>query len=98
MVSVTATFFQRNFAACNDDALREPVRITSHGRQRTALVSTEYLDALERRAGRVVMAAHEVPEDLSQKILAHNSVPAAAYALNQLLEGAEPDPRLVDDD
>ncbi len=41
MTRVTATEFKNNVGACSDAAMREPVIITSHQRDRLVLMSAE---------------------------------------------------------
>lgn len=54
MVTVGATALQRNFAQYQDVALKEPVVITSNGRERLVLLSAEEYRRLRRRDRRVL--------------------------------------------
>jgi prevent-host-death family protein len=70
MVRVTATEFAKNFGRYREEAQREPVAITSHGRTSGYFVSAyEYaelvrLRAFERRVHRI----EELPENIAQAI------------------------------
>jgi prevent-host-death family protein len=70
MVRVTATEFAKNFGRYREEAQREPVAITSHGRTSGYFVSAyEYaelvrLRAFERRVHRI----EDLPENIVQAI------------------------------
>jgi len=54
MISVGATTLVRKFGHYQDIALREPVGITSNGRERVVLISAEEYRRLKRRDRRVL--------------------------------------------
>ena len=67
MVRVTATEFAKNFGRYREEAQREPVAITSHGRTSGYFVSAyEYAELVRLRAfERRVYRIEELPENLS---------------------------------
>lgn len=86
MVSTTATKFAKSFGRYKEEAQREPVAITSHGRISGYFVSAhEYaelqrLRALERRVYRL----SELPADIADEIEGTHMSPAHDH-LNDLL-------------
>jgi prevent-host-death family protein len=62
MVSVPATTLVRKFGEYQDVALREPVSITSNGRERLVLLSADEYKRLKRRDRRV-LARDDFTED-----------------------------------
>ena len=87
MVRVTATEFARNFGRYREEAQREPVAITSHGRTSGYFVSPheyaelERLRAYERRVYRI----EELPENIVQAISEAKMDPKHEH-LNALLD------------
>jgi prevent-host-death family protein len=87
MVRVTATEFAKNFGRYREEAQREPVAITSHGRTSGYFVSAyEYaelvrLRAFERRVHRI----EELPENIAQAITESTMDPKHEH-LNALLD------------
>jgi prevent-host-death family protein len=87
MVRVTATEFARNFGRYREEAQREPVAITSHGRTSGYFVSPheyaelERLRAYERRVYRI----EELPENIVQAISDAKMDPKHEH-LNALLD------------
>jgi prevent-host-death family protein len=70
MPTVDATTFRRDFGRYQDEAHREPVTVTSHGRVIGAFLSAHDLaqfETLKRRA-RAVYVAGEIPEDIIEAI------------------------------
>jgi PHD/YefM family antitoxin component YafN of YafNO toxin-antitoxin module len=71
MVRVTSTEFAKNFGRYREEAQREPVAITSHGRTTGYFLSPhefaelQRLRAYERRAYRI----EELPEDVFEAIV-----------------------------
>jgi prevent-host-death family protein len=59
---VTASQFQQSFGALSDQARREPVVITKHGRDSLVVMSAEEWARLKRRDRRVGLAG-ELPEE-----------------------------------
>ena len=87
MVRVTATEFAKNFGRYREEAQREPVAITSHGRTSGYFVSPheyaelERLRAYERRIYRI----EELPENIVQAISEAKMDPKHEH-LNALLD------------
>jgi prevent-host-death family protein len=87
MVRVTATEFAKNFGRYREEAQREPVVITSHGRTSGYFVSPheyaelERLRAYERRVYRI----EELPESIAQAISEAKMDPKHGH-LNALLD------------
>jgi prevent-host-death family protein len=87
MVRVTATEFAKNFGRYREEAQREPVAITSHGRTSGYFVSAyEYaelvrLRAFERRVHRI----EDLPENIVQAISESTMDPKHEH-LNALLD------------
>lgn len=87
MVQVTATEFAKNFGRYREEAQREPVAITSHGRTSGYFVSPyEYaelvrLRAFERRVHRI----GDLPENIVQAISESTMDPKHEH-LNELLD------------
>ena len=70
MPTVEATTFTRDFPRLHDEAHREIVKVTDHGRVIGAYLSAEDLAHFERlkRRERSVYRAGEMPEDLVEAI------------------------------
>ena len=87
MVQETATEFAKNFGRYREEAQREPVAITSHGRTSGYFVSPyEYaelvrLRAFERRVHRI----EDLPENIVQAISESTMDPKHEH-LNALLD------------
>jgi PHD/YefM family antitoxin component YafN of YafNO toxin-antitoxin module len=87
MVRVTATEFAKNFGRYREEAQREPVAITSHGRTSGYFVSPheyaelERLRAFERRVYRI----EQLPENIVQAIAESRMDPKHEH-LNALLD------------
>lgn len=81
MPSVTASEMQKNFGRWHDEAIREPVQITKHGRETAYLVSAETFNRLwasYRRAVKVtelsdeeiaLILAAEVPAEHAHEVV-----------------------------
>ena len=87
MVRVTATEFAKNFGRYREEAQREPVAITSHGRTSGYFVSAyEYAELVRLRAyERRVHRIEELPEDVAQAISTAKMDPKHEH-LNALLD------------
>ena len=70
MSVIEATKFRRDFGLYQDEAHREPVKVTSHGRVVGAFVSADDLAHFERlkRRERQVFVAGEIPDDIIEAI------------------------------
>jgi prevent-host-death family protein len=69
LIDIPAAEAARNFAKVSDQALREPVRITSHGRPRLVLLSVEEYERLKRR-DRVVVKIEDLPDEFFEALMA----------------------------
>ncbi|MBK6454431.1 MAG: type II toxin-antitoxin system Phd/YefM family antitoxin [Steroidobacteraceae bacterium] len=87
MVRVTATEFAKNFGRYREEAQREPVAITSHGRTSGYFVSAyEYAELVRLRAfERRVYRIEELPENIVQAITESTMDPKHDH-LNALLD------------
>jgi PHD/YefM family antitoxin component YafN of YafNO toxin-antitoxin module len=87
MVGVTATEFARNFGRYREEAQREPVAITSHGRTSGYFVSPHEYAELERLCAyeRRVYRIEELPENIAQAISEAKMDPKHEH-LNALLD------------
>lgn len=87
MVRVTATEFAKNFGRYREEAQREPVAITSHGRTSGYFVSAyEYAELVRLRAfERRVYRIEELPENIVQAITEAEMDPKHEH-LNALLD------------
>jgi prevent-host-death family protein len=70
MPTVDATTFRRDFGRYQDEAHREPVTVTSHGRVIGVFLSSRDLEHYERlkRRERQVLVAGEIPDELIEAI------------------------------
>ncbi len=84
MASVTAADFARNFGQFREMAQREPVAITSHGRETCYLISAEEYRRLKTR-DRDVFDISDLPEDVIAAIRTARMDPRHDH-LNALLE------------
>ena len=80
MASVTASEIQKNFGRWHDEAIREPVQITKHGRETAYLVSAETFNRLWSCYRRSVDTAH-LDEAEMDMILAAEIAPENAYEI-----------------
>ena len=80
MMRVSAGECQRHWGKVQDKAMAEPVTITSNGRDRMVLMSTEEYNRLKRRDRQVMSLADFTAEDIAalEKVRA----PAEAAAFN----------------
>lgn len=87
MVRVTATEFAKNFGRYREEAQREPVAITSHGRTSGYFVSPyEFAELVRLRAyERRVHRIEELPENIVQAISESKMDPKHEH-LNALLD------------
>lgn len=84
MPTVTASEYSKKIGLFQTIAQREPVVITSHGREETVLIAAEEYRRLERRDRQVIRT-----EDLSEAdiaAIARAEVPSEHDHLNALLE------------
>jgi prevent-host-death family protein len=87
MSTVTATEFAKNFGRYRDEAQREPVAITSHGRTTGYFVSAQEFAELQRLRAfeRRVYGIADLPPLLADAIAAAKMAPGNEH-LNRLLE------------
>jgi prevent-host-death family protein len=81
MVTVGATALVRKFGEYQDIALREPVAITSNGRERLVLLSADEYKRLKRRDRGVLSRADFTAEELPT--IAASDAPAEAAQFNR---------------
>lgn len=77
-VRVSSAEFIKGYGRFSEAALREPVTITSHGRERLVLVSVEEYRRLKRN-DREALYPWEMPEN-ELAVLEAAAPPAAAFA------------------
>lgn len=65
MLTVPSAEFQRNIGRYQDLALTQPVAVTTRGRARTVMISTEEYHRLKRRDREVLSLADFTAEDLA---------------------------------
>ncbi len=88
MVAVTATEFAKNFGRYKEEAQREPVAITSHGRTSGYFMSApafEEYQRLKAQATRTAYAIEELPDDIANAIGTARMDPTHAH-LDRLLD------------
>lgn len=68
MATITSTEFQQNVGIYSDAALREPVVITSHNRERLVLLSVDDYKRLKALDERQALLASEMPDDLLEEL------------------------------
>lgn len=61
MQRITSREFQRNFGRFQDEALKSPLSITRHGRDRLVILSVDEYERLKRR-DRQALAVEELSE------------------------------------
>ena len=87
MVATTATKFAKRFGRYKEEAQREPVAITSHGRVSGYFVSAREYAELERLRAfeRHVYRLDNLPDEIAEAIAAARMDPAHEH-LNKLLD------------
>jgi prevent-host-death family protein len=68
MGTVSAADFQKKFGRYRDQALREPVTITHHGRASLVVISAEEFSRLKALDDRRAVFASELPDDLAEEL------------------------------
>ena len=69
MVIVTSAEFQKNYGRYKDTALREPVSITSHGRESLVVLSADEYKRLKALDERRALHPSELPGDLHEALM-----------------------------
>ena len=87
-MKISSAEFQRNFGALSDQALKEPLTITSDGRDRLVLLSVEEYDRLKRRDRRVVRLEEFTEEEMA--LIAQAEVPPEFAYLDDELKDWNP--------
>jgi prevent-host-death family protein len=87
-MKISSAEFQRNFGVLSDYALKEPLTITSEGRDRLVLLSVEEYDRLKRRDRRVVRLEDFTEEEMA--LIAHAEVPPEFAYLDDELKDWRP--------
>jgi prevent-host-death family protein len=87
MNAVTATEFAKSFGRYKEEAQREPVAITSHGRVSGYFVSAREFDELQRLRAfeRRVHRTKDLPVEIAEAIQSSKMNPAHEH-LNALLD------------
>jgi prevent-host-death family protein len=87
MVATTATDFAKRFGRYKEEAQREPVAITSHGRVSGYFVSAREYAELERLRAfeRHVYRLDNLPDEIAEAIAAARMDPAHDH-VNELLD------------
>lgn len=68
-VTISSTEFQRNLGALTDKASREPVIITTHGREKLALIPIEDWNRLKMLDERRVLETGDMPDALREAMM-----------------------------
>lgn len=84
MRRVSSTEFQRKVGLYQDLALREPLIVTRHGRDKIVVLSAEVYDRLKRRDREVLRVEEPSTEDL--KAIAAAKPPAEAASFDDEVE------------
>ncbi len=79
MLKVSSGDFQKHIGRYQDIALTQPVVVTSRGRERTVLLSTDEYHRLKRRDRQVIAAADFTEAELEEIANVEVSVEAAAF-------------------
>lgn len=79
MLKVPSGDFQKHIGRYQDIALTQPVVVTSRGRERTVLISTNEYHRLKRRDRQVIAAADFTEAELDEIANAEVSGEAAAF-------------------
>ena len=87
MLRYSAAELQRQLGHIQDQALKEPVTITRHGRDRLVILDAEEFKQLRKRA-RVAMSVEELSDD-DIKQIEQTSMPPKHNHLNAELESTE---------
>lgn len=86
MQRIPSQELQRNVGPVQEAALREPVAITHHGRDRLVLMSAAEYQRLKRR-DRMAIAIEEMPEEFVEALCRQaGEEDPEAVALNHLLD------------
>lgn len=84
MQTVTAAEFQRQFGRVRSIALREPVSVTSHGREDIVVLSAHEYERLKRRDRQAVRAVDMSDADFA--LLEAVEIPVEARAFDSELD------------
>lgn len=76
-ISVSSAEFLKSYGRISDTAVREPVSITSHGRERLVLISAEEYRRLKRN-DRVALYAWELSDEEIAALEASEAPPESA--------------------
>ena len=87
MVEITATEFAKHFGRYKEEAQREPIAITSHGRTSGYFLSSHEFEEYQRLKAHVRRAYHvsEVPDDIAA-VIEKATMDTAHDHLNHLLD------------
>jgi len=87
MVEITATEFAKHFGRYREEAQREPIAITSHGRTSGYFLSSHEYEEYQRLKAHARRAYHisELPDDIANAI-ENAAMDAGHNHLNHLLD------------
>jgi prevent-host-death family protein len=85
MITITSVEFQRNFGRYQDEALKEPVSITTNGRERIVVLSADEYHRLKRRDRKVMSLDEFSDEDI--RAIESAQAPREASALDHEVLG-----------
>ena len=68
MSTVTASELQKNFGKYQAQAQRQPIKVTSHGRDSVVLISVEDYERYKSLDDRVSMSIEDLPDDLAAEL------------------------------
>ncbi len=68
MSTVTASELQKNFGKYQAQAQRQPIRVTSHGRDSVVLISVEDYERYKSMDDRVSLSMGDLPDDLAAEL------------------------------
>ena len=68
MNTVTASELQKNFGKYQAQAQRQPVKVTSHGRESVVLISAEDYERYRSMDDRVSLSMGDLPDDLATEL------------------------------
>ncbi len=83
MVTVTSAELQKNFGQYREQALREPVSVTHHGRESLVVMAADEFKRLKALDTRQVLFVSELPEDMKTALASSTPSPEAAEFNNE---------------
>ena len=86
MVTISSAELQKNFGRYKEAAQREPIRVTSHGRESLVMLSAEEYRRLEALDTRRAYHPADLPSEL-REALEEARAPAEAARFDDEMEG-----------